>query len=399
MCKFQSADGNGNRILFGILLSLGLCSTSASQEERSWTSHDGAFKTKGTIISATEERVQLRRSDNNKIVVVNLDRLTLNDQKYVKDYIAKTQKQASKQPTNEEPSSVPKMESAIPTGNDLRLEKIDDKWLSFFPYGPVPVPETGFEWKIVGTSPPRIVAAKQTLDNALNFDVEIAIEILPPTDQNGKLALVKSKNDNVSKRMKEKKLGPIISSIESIEKSTDEIKVRAGFDVEGWQSSAVGAGYRCDILFLSDKTIVMEAFCQGNSRENRERAFRMGLALHDAIASKAEWYPKSGIPPEIKQDLAKSIKELLELVGQEKYAEMFEKILPSEEFQQLKSNPDQFKGAIEQFKTRKSIEFVQPLQNLDWDIARYDATDDSVTFPASARPMTFKRIMGRWTMR
>ena len=159
------------------------------------------------------------------------------------------------------------------------------------------------------------------------------------------------------------------------------------------------AGYRCDILFFSDKTIVMEAYCQGNSRENLERAFRMGLALHDAIASKTEWYPKSGIPPEIKQDLEKSIKELLELVGQEKYAEMFEKILPSEEFQQLKSNPDQFKGAIEQFKTRKSIEFVQPLQNLDWDIARYDATDDSVTFPANARPMIFKRIKGRWTMR
>lgn len=399
MCKFPLASGNCKNIFLGILLSLGLCSTSASQEERTWTSNDGAFKTKGTIISATEERVQLRRSDNNKIVVVNLDRLTLNDQKYVKDFIEKTKKQASKQPTKGEPSSLPKMETAVPSGSDLRLEKIDDKWVSFVPYGPVPVPETGFEWKIVGVSPPRIVAAKQILDNALNFDIEIAIEILPPTDQNGKLALVKSKSDIVSQRMKEKKLGPIISSVESIEKSTVEIKERAGFDVEGWQGSSVGAGYRCDILFLSDKTIVMEAFCQGNSRENLERAFRMGLSLHDAIASKPAWYPKSGIPTEIKQDLEKSIKELLELVGQEKYAELFEKILPSEDFQQLKSNPDQFKGAIEQFKTRESKELVKSLKKLDWDIARYDATEDSVTFPANARPLTFKRMMGRWTMR
>jgi hypothetical protein len=124
------------------------------------------------------------------------------------------------------------------------------------------------------------------------------------------------------------------------------------------------AGYRCDILFLSDKTIVTEVFCQGNSKENLERAFRMGLALNDAIATKAEWYPKSGIPSEISKDLEKSIKELLELVGQEKYAEMFEKIFPSEEFQQLKSNPDQFKGAIEQFKTRESNELVKSLKQV-----------------------------------
>lgn len=67
-----------------------------SEEPRLWTSRDGRFKVEAVLVSASEDSIQLKRTDNGKTVSVPIEKISDEDQAYVQEYAAASKDQPSK---------------------------------------------------------------------------------------------------------------------------------------------------------------------------------------------------------------------------------------------------------------------------------------------------------------
>jgi hypothetical protein len=344
-------------------------------ETRTWKTSDGKFSVEAEFIDATQTEVTLRRSDNGKVVKVPIHKLSDAD----REWVNKNQVASRKTPTSSD-----------------SIQKIDDEHILFAPYGPVLIPSPDIEWKKQPGETPTIVALTGTLlqpEKKESLSDRLMVSVFNPVPENEREKffeqIVKSAvADLVDIGYQESEIKP---------GKANQFKTFADqyfFSIKTVSRKTEACTYVC-VHFQASRTILVQTRLASKTRENRySSAADMTQKIFDQIARDTSWNPPQQIPESVKMEILELKKQALSLLEAKDYVTLLNNLLPIKDLEQIKASGSSMESIAEDFERRDLKEFRENFENLKWENATYDATNERLAFRGTK--VVLVKVDGKW---
>lgn len=373
----------------GAILVFGV-TTSFADRPRSWSSADGKFTVKATLVDVSEESVRLKRSDNGKTITVPVKMLSEGDQ----DFVVNLRYAAALNPppadAKTEPDSSASDASApdasnqsvgMPKRDEIGIEALSELEYRLIPFGKIEVPADGMVWRIASPDPPVFVAQKPNDPQALILTVTPASKGQPQ-----RVAACKAIYNQMVTQLKKTGMKDLQSAKLDLEsKIPDQVR----FSVMGKAAEGGEGHFVTEIHFHDTYTFVFQA-----TSTNAENAT---FIIENTKTFVPDGSKQSvSLPDDVKEGVTASVTSLQKQLAAGDIEGLLKDVMPPDVYKTFQEDPSKWNDVVRTFKTRKSDVLSKSLQEIDWSKAEYDAATRKVTFPVSPRPVAFMEIDGQW---
>lgn len=344
-----------------------------SDSSRSWVSRDGRSRVVGTLEGLSEDQltVTLKRSDNQKMVQVPLERLSAVDYLFVCDHVRRSAAGGSEQEFGQFPM-------AMRSG-----QKTTDRW-RLSPAISIHLPPGTVIWRLISSQPMLYGAFAVDDDRLPDLTVLFEPDVFAQTDR---LKRIQEQNEATLRFLEERGINqPSGRPLQADPTISFQKSLMSGTDLSDQELFC-----ETHLRFDYQGMLVFRAYGNADQVKSMVRTiddFRY-LDVDDLDAGPIEAEPEvsaeAQIPSHIPADIYKEFEAFREhamaLLSRANNAkEVIERLSDPVGLAKLKSNQDRWDSAVISFDVRKRLRLKTTLQSLDWKTASYSAQDRVMAF-------------------
>lgn len=333
--------------------------------------------------------ITLLRSDG-KLFAIPLTRLSKQDQTYAKSQRKVSEKEKVGPAGDSSPTPKLKAMTAeryeqmmreIADPEMVGLNLVNDNVIDLSPFLRLDMADESqnFVWRTASKMPPIFIAEGQGehQGEALVFKVlpTLATETHNKAEFDGLVQTLKGAE------FEDLKATPV--------EALNEEKTQFQFYLSATSKSGETRHFYTYLIYYSDRVFSFQA--NAGSDERASKIIQLAPTAQLLIQ------PEGNLSEEMEGELKVVIKKLAKLVDEGTAEEVLAELMPKDEFESVKSNPDDWKRIMENFDRRNRPKLKRALADLKFEEAVFDNKTKTVTF-AMRPPLRFRMTDGRWVI-